>query len=130
MVRTGGPTGISFPLHVHGETRFAERKSLQIHPQYIKSDSGKRVLFLYPKPWLSKLIDERPALVREIWKALNSISSESLVAEGRVYGGGLHKMEPKELGNASADGVFESLPELRSRFLLTDSASFLSQPFL
>jgi len=95
-----------------------------------KATAANVYLFLYPKPWLSKLINERPALVKEIWKALNSISSESLVAEGRVYGGGLHKMEPKELGNASADGILESLPELRSPFRHSDSANFLSQAFL
>ena len=37
--------------------------------------------------------------MREIWEYLNSLNPDTLLSEGRVYGGGLHKLEPKELGN-------------------------------
>jgi hypothetical protein len=33
------------------------------------------------------------------------------MGEGRVYGGGLHKLEPRELGNASAQKIFDIFPE-------------------
>jgi len=35
-----------------------------------------------------------------------------LLAEGRVYGGGLHKLEPKELSNLSASVILETIPDL------------------
>ncbi|MGH7454416.1 MAG: Eco57I restriction-modification methylase domain-containing protein, partial [bacterium] len=69
-------------------------------------------LLLYPKPPLKKMIDERPELLRPIWQSLNKIPVETLIGEGRVYGGGLYKMEPRELANAPADGVLRSLPKL------------------
>jgi hypothetical protein len=34
-----------------------------------------------------------------VWTLLNEIAPEQLLGEGRIYGGGLHKLEPKELGN-------------------------------
>jgi hypothetical protein len=46
-----------------------------------------------------------PSLQRKLWKALNEIPPETLMGEGRVYGGGLYKMEPKELANAALPGI-------------------------
>lgn len=54
-------------------------------------------LALYPKPDLLKLLDQDKSLIDSIWQQLNTISPETLLGEGRVYGGGLHKLEPKEL---------------------------------
>lgn len=59
-------------------------------------------LLLYPKPPLAKALSERPGLDETIWNWLQSIPSATLLGEGRVYGGGLYKMEPKELASVSA----------------------------
>ena len=67
---------------------------------------------LYPKPALAKVLLDRPELLNEVWQALDRISDEALIGEGRVYGGGLHKLEPRELGNAIAQKILEILPEL------------------
>ena len=64
-------------------------------------------LMLYPKPLLAEAIAKEPALMRRVWTFLNQISSEELLGNGRVYGGGLHKMEPKELRNVSAQGLIQ-----------------------
>lgn len=56
-------------------------------------------LALYPKGQLSERLKKNPALSRQVWEILNRISPETMLAEGRVYGGGLHKLEPKELAN-------------------------------
>ena len=60
------------------------------------------------KPALAKMLLEKPELLKEVWQALDRISEEALMGEGRVYGGGLHKLEPKELGNVIAPIVLLS----------------------
>ena len=62
-------------------------------------------LLLYPKPILANALVRTPSLARKVWEFLNSISPEHLLDEGRVYGGGLHKLEPKELANVPADKI-------------------------
>jgi adenine-specific DNA-methyltransferase len=68
-------------------------------------------LMLYPRPRIAALLQQTPELTRAIWRALSSITSERLVGHGRTYGGGLHKLEPRELANISADVVLDALPE-------------------
>lgn len=54
-------------------------------------------LILYPKPFLQQLLSEKPELLNAVHDSLNNILEQDLLAEGRVYGGGMHKLEPKEL---------------------------------
>ena len=60
-------------------------------------------LMLYPKPGFQSALRRDPGLLRSLWLHLNRMSPASFTDEGRVYGGGLHKMEPKELGNVHID---------------------------
>lgn len=53
--------------------------------------------------------------LKRVWEALKGLSTESLVGEGRVYGGGLHKLEPKELGNVDATTIANIVRGLRER---------------
>ena len=69
-------------------------------------------LLLYPKKPLSDVIMAKPELINTVWQALKSITPESLRSKGRVYGGELYKMEPKELGNVSAQSILLTLPIL------------------
>jgi hypothetical protein len=68
-------------------------------------------LLLYPKPPLAKLLAENPKLRQSVWQSLSSITAKILTNQGRIYGGGLHKMEPKELANVPADLVLASMPK-------------------
>lgn len=68
-------------------------------------------LALYPKPLLSRAINSDPALLRKIWITLNSLPVNIILGESRVYGGGLHKLEPRELGNVPAYFISEMLPQ-------------------
>ncbi|HEX7446877.1 MAG TPA: class I SAM-dependent methyltransferase [Pirellulales bacterium] len=51
-------------------------------------------LLLYPKDFVSRQVSEK---AEDVFKALRAIQPQHFLSEGRVYGGGLHKMEPAEL---------------------------------
>jgi adenine-specific DNA-methyltransferase len=61
-------------------------------------------LLLYPKPAIRDLMTD-PEVVRRVFQMLNSIPMGQMTSEGRVYGGGLHKLEPRELANVRADEI-------------------------
>ena len=72
-------------------------------------------LMLYPKPELARQIENEPETADRLWEALNSIPSETMIACGRVYGGGLYKIEPKELGRVPLnlpDSVLDAQPRI------------------
>ncbi|MBS5727431.1 MAG: Eco57I restriction-modification methylase domain-containing protein [Faecalibacterium sp.] len=54
-------------------------------------------LMLYPKTSLSEVMTKTPDALHEIWRALTNIAPDEIESEGRIYGGGLKKIEPKEL---------------------------------
>jgi adenine-specific DNA-methyltransferase len=64
---------------------------------------------LYPKPVLAAWLGKDTERHRAVLKALSAITPELLIGEGRVYGGGLHKLEPKELANVPADVILKTL---------------------
>jgi len=68
-------------------------------------------LALYPKGLLAREVAQDPDLLRKVWSALNQLSPSALLGEGRVYGGGLHKLEPRELSNVPATFIQALLPE-------------------
>ncbi len=67
-------------------------------------------LVLYPKEILRRELARTPSLLRGIWRMLNQLPASVLMGEGRVYGGGLYKMEPRELGNVSAEFMTDFIP--------------------
>ena len=79
-----------------------------------KAIAANVYLMLYPRTVLDRMMKDNPELLRAAWSALGEIPWESLRSVGRVYGGGLHKMEPKELAEAPADTVLAVLPETLS----------------
>ena len=68
-------------------------------------------LMLYPKSHLQEALRDHPELEAKVFEALQRITPAQLLSEGRVYGGGLHKVEPKELGQIPARTVLENLDE-------------------
>jgi predicted RNA methylase len=74
-----------------------------------KATATNVYLMLYPKPALAKVLKDSPKVARPVWKALCSLKKETLTNEGRIYGGGLHKLEPRELANVTAEPVLQAL---------------------
>jgi adenine-specific DNA-methyltransferase len=66
-------------------------------------------LMLYPKNRLQESLTNHPELAARVFEALQSITPAQLLSEGRVYGGGLHKVEPKELAQIPARAVLDSI---------------------
>lgn len=62
-------------------------------------------LMLYPKESLQAAILQCPDLAIKIWLELKTIAAAEIEDEGRVYGGGLKKIEPKELAKVPCEGL-------------------------
>ncbi|OHB76237.1 MAG: restriction endonuclease subunit M [Planctomycetes bacterium RBG_16_55_9] len=70
-------------------------------------------LILYPRPDFQKAISSNPGMAKSVVNALNEITAQSMFDEGRVYGGGLHKLEPRELSNINATALLKAVSNLQ-----------------
>jgi len=71
-------------------------------------------LMLYPKGSLAWLLRENPDHWADVFALLGQVTGHELRGEGRVYGGGLNKIEPSELARVSASAFVDRWPELKS----------------
>ncbi len=87
-------------------------------------------LMLYPKNGLARMLREHPDRAADVFALLGQVTGYELRGEGRVYGGGLNKIEPSELARISAAAFIERWPGLRSTIqrqgVLFDEASSAS----
>ncbi|HEX4123899.1 MAG TPA: N-6 DNA methylase, partial [Tepidisphaeraceae bacterium] len=79
-------------------------------------------LMLYPRAALATMLQRFPGRLRELFSLLGEITGHELRGEGRVYGGGLHKIEPSELGRISAAPLIAHWPELSASVARTAAA--------
>ena len=96
-----------------GRTSATRRSPFRFITNHSKATAANVYLMLYPKPNLSSLLDNDDAR-RNVGHALASLTVAQLTDEGRVYGGGLYKLEPRELANVSADALVDLFPVLRT----------------
>ena len=71
-------------------------------------------LAMYPTASLARSMKNDSGLIRRVWEILNNITPDKLLDEGRVYGGGLHKLEPKELANVDASAIANLIPDFEA----------------
>jgi adenine-specific DNA-methyltransferase len=67
-------------------------------------------LMMYPMPPLAGALARDPSLIERVWNVLKGITAAELLGQGRVYGGGLHKLEPKELASVPVPRLMDVLP--------------------
>ncbi len=70
-------------------------------------------LAMYPTLSLARAMKRDSTLIRRVWEVLNQITPDQLLGEGRVYGGGLHKLEPNELANVDATTIAKLIPDFK-----------------
>jgi adenine-specific DNA-methyltransferase len=63
-------------------------------------------LLLYPRIDLKQKLQINPGLYSEIFTWLQNIEQTRIEDEGRVYGGALHKIEPRELERVPIEAAF------------------------
>lgn len=95
-----------------GRHTTARAKPFRFILNHSQATAANVYLMLYPKRSLDAAIRQDTTLKRRLWKVLNDIRPQTMLDEGRVYGGGLYKLEPKELGNIPATAIAELLPDL------------------
>jgi hypothetical protein len=66
-------------------------------------------LMLIPKKTVADVFEREPETAKLVVDFLSETNLEELLGHGRVYGGGLHKLEPKELGRLDATRLARSL---------------------
>src|SRR5207237_7873551 len=81
-------------------------------------------LLLFPKGPLQAALRADAQLFAAVFQALRKIDKDAFIREGRVYGGGLYKMEPRELGRLAAEPIVEAMggwQPVRQRVLFKES---------
>ena len=71
-------------------------------------------LMLTPQNGLATMFHRHPDRAGAVHTLLSQVSGHELRGEGRVYGGGLNKIEPSELARISATSFVELWPEIMS----------------
>jgi hypothetical protein len=66
-------------------------------------------LLLYPTGPLKAALEREPELYQKVFEGLEVIDTDRIKGDGRVYGGGLFKMEPKELASVPADSLVHAV---------------------
>jgi hypothetical protein len=100
------------PRHLSG-IEVETDNSFRFILNHSKAIVANSYLILYPKPEVVAVIAKDPEMVATFFEALNAITEKVMVDEGRVYGGGMHKLEPRELANVPAPEILRSIETIK-----------------
>lgn len=82
-------------------------------------------LMLYPKWNLRRRFRDHPEDVETVWRLLREIPPDEFRRAGRCYGGGLQKMEPRELGDLDCTALQNWLAEREDVGILEEESGQL-----
>ena len=103
--------GINIPMILNTKERYLLGKRMcNVLLEYMLAGVSKSLVENMEdndKEDILQLISRNPESSFEIWKALRSISRYDLESQGRVYGGGLKKIEPRELSKVRCEKLSE-----------------------
>jgi hypothetical protein len=77
--------------------RKTDGRALRFFRNHSQATAGNVYLLLYPQPWLEAASRVDGGLLDRIFEYLQH--AQGVEEAGRVYGGGLNKIEPGELGS-------------------------------
>ena len=95
-----------------GRSNKKSGRPLRFILNHSRATAANVYLMLYPREPFERALLDSPELKRRVWEYLNQIGTQAMLGEGRVYGGGLYKLEPKELGNVPAEALAQLYPAL------------------
>jgi adenine-specific DNA-methyltransferase len=81
--------------------RNAARRALRFLWNHSQATAANTYLLLYPRPPLATALRDDLGLQADVFARLQEIDDQQLRREGRLYGGGLQKVEPAELQRAT-----------------------------
>lgn len=85
-----------------GRTKRHDARPFRILWNKSQATAANVYLMLYPKRFLQHALDQDATLYKSLFEIFQTLKAEYYLKESRVYGGGLHKLEPKELARLSA----------------------------
>lgn len=85
-------------------------------------------LLLYPAEVITRLIAAQPGVLDAIYRGMCQIESSAFRRQGREYGGGLQKVEPKELARVTAAPILASCAALASAIASRQAPQLFAQP--
>jgi hypothetical protein len=94
-----------------GRARENRQAPFRILLNHSRATAANVYLMLYPRPTLQRGLTTNASLLWRVWEEIRRITPASMLDEGRVYGGGLHKLEPRELANVPVEALEALLPE-------------------
>lgn len=92
-----------------GRTTAQDSRPFRFILNHSQATAANTYHLLYPKKPVAAVLASDPVKRHAVWQALNAIAPEVMIGGGRVYGGGLHKVEPRELGSLPAYSVIAAL---------------------